>query len=256
MTLATTNPMSGTGIAVPAATPVTNPQAMAASRSVVPFSPPIQASQPLQFVLPSGCQLVQPAAGVSVAICQQASPSAWERWGPSLPSVLSLVISVLAVGFTFRTYRYNKDKDQRSRLQSIQDDYWLRKVISPNTIEPFLKFTTELRSGLPVVSAGGAPSPEEVQQFWSDSAKRLVDFSSAFRMLELLDRQLQPAIEKCIEGIDEVLASYCGAVQAQLSNGDPAPDRHAAIQRIVGFEAALFRSIQTHQTSVGHSQPS
>ncbi|MGH2376583.1 MAG: hypothetical protein ACRDIC_24385 [bacterium] len=89
---------------------------------------------------------------------------------PALPSLLVSILALLLAGLSFR---YSRRKDSAARQQSIQDDFWLRKVISPAAIEPFVKFSSNVIAGLPRIDGEGI-SAAAVAQFFRDQQAQLI----------------------------------------------------------------------------------
>ena len=220
-----------------------------ASRIVAP-SAPVPAgvpSRPLTLPgleLPSGCVLVKPAGATLIAICQPPPDPVWEKL---LIAVPALVLSIFAIVISLRTFFYNQRKDERARAQSIQDDYWLRKVVSPLSIEPFLKFANEVSTRLPTASA----SKTAVGDHWAEQVAKLGEFSVAFQALGLIDPKLSTAVADQLSYFEDALADYCGHLLKHLSADGPAPDKAVAVQGLLATTLAILRLIQAHQTKVG-----
>ena len=225
--------------------------------SAIPASPPSgpastarqpapAASSAKMWVLPDGCAMVQPVESIGVAICRPAPEALGDKVLTALPAI---VISLLALGITFWNFRYNRSKDARSRLQSIEDDYWLRKVVSPMSIEPFLKHVTQLAATLPTAANS---TKDAVAEFWKSQALKQGEFSAAFQALELVDAKLVVRVCIELERIDDLLSDYCGGLQQHLYGEDvSAPDRTNTASKLIEVAVSILRSVKTHQTQVG-----
>ena len=167
----TVPPTSSSSAAIPAS-PLSGP-----ARSPRLTASP--ASAPKMWVLPEGCSMVQPVETIGVAICRPSPEPLSDKLLTALPAIC---ISLLALGVSVWSFWYNRSKDARSRLQSIEDDYWLRKVVSPMSIEPFLKHVTQMVATLPVASES---TKESVAEFWKGQTLKQGEFSAAFQALEL-----------------------------------------------------------------------
>jgi hypothetical protein len=182
----------------------------------------------------------------------------WGQWITSgwkstvAPSALSLIVSGVALWVAWRTYAYNARKDARARTQSIQDDFWLRKVVSPISIEPFLKFVTEVRATLPTADTPSAMAPSTLTAYWSVNQTRLNEFSLAFQSLELVDPALHRSVEEALLAFDDSLAAYVGAL-GQFLNGSATepPNREDAGRVLTETMLKIFGLIQVHQRSLG-----
>lgn len=198
------------------------------------------------LVLPDGCSLVRPTSTFAIAICQPEPEPLTSKLVTGLPAT---AISVLALGLSLWTLMYNRRKDERARRQSIEDDFWLRKVVSPLSIEPFLKHVHELAAALP--GAKGS-TKQSVSDFWSDQAAKFGAFTVAFRTLALIDPELDRKVALGVEEIEDELAKYCGELGQHVEGAVPtAPDRDEASQRLVALTIAVFQLIKEHQSTVG-----
>ena len=170
----------------------------------------------------------------------------WSKFGPTMPSVL---LSLVAIAVSVRTFFYNQSKDQRAREQSIRDDFWLRKVVSPLSIEPFLKFAQGLPRELPGMPGS---TDEKVEEFWTAQVAKVGDFEVAFRALRLIEVALGDAVATELEKFEDVLAAYCGELRAHIK--DPtlsAPDATAAGHALITTTLDLLKLIQSQQNTVG-----
>lgn len=196
--------------------------------------------------LPKYCTTVQPQSGITVVICESPPDGFLEKALPSLPafgtSILALILSAYAI-------RYNFTKDARSRRQSIQDDFWLRKVVSPVSVEPFVKFTSELLANLPDATT----TREDLEKI---SRQQLAEFRSliaAFQALELLSSELHKKVESPLEAIEDRLARYFGDLDA-FANGHlvSPPGRPEVITELSALRLAVLDPIKDHQAELGH----
>lgn len=222
---------------VSAVAPAPPPAVLAAASASSPVQPP-------QLVLPDGCSTIS-AAAQQVVICQPAHETAWAKM---LPTVPALAVSVLALAVSLGTLFYNRKKDTRARRQSIVDDFWLRKVIAPVSIEPFLKATTELCTTLP----DSKWASNGVQTFWKDQAEESAKLAVAFLAFNLIDQPLCGTLTTKLEEIDDVVAEYCGLLQQSLENNGvpPPPDRNVAIEAIQAVCMKVYDAVKAHQEKV------
>lgn len=179
----------------------------------------------------------------TVIVCQPPHDGFWEKLGPSLPA---LSISLLALGMSVCSFFYVRSKDSRARQQSIVDDYWLRKIVSPMTIEPFLKLATELALKLPTEAMTG----DEIHAFWMDQVRRTRELSVAFMALALIDEQLSSEIEAMLLDFEDNIAQYCGNLRGYVESGTAKPDRELATSGILSISIDIFTRIKKHQNIV------
>ncbi len=177
---------------------------------------------------------------MAIALCRPQQDSAWGKFWPSFPGLL---LSCFAAGLAVYSFIYAKRKDETARDQSVRDDFWLRKVVSPASIEPFVTFSAELTTSLPDASKTAA----EVQEYWLKQVDRTNEFASIFALLTLVKEDMHTGVEEQLEFLEDVVSSYCGNLQAHLEQGKPPPSRKEAIARIRSISIALLKAIQVHQ---------
>lgn len=202
---------------------------------------------PFDIKLPPGCGYIKANGATMVAICPAAREPVWEKLLASTPSLL---FSLFALGISLTSYFYNRKKDKRSREQSIHDDFWIRKIISPISVEPFLKYTTELSASLPIVTS----SDEHIQKYWTQQAQKIGEFILAFRTLGLIDSKLDSAVVVRLEKFDDCLGVYCGELRQHLADKlKKLPDRDECSRTLIEITISILKLIQKHQTAVGNT---
>lgn len=239
-------PSNGASAPVPPTTPVAQaPTAKAStptSSTTEVVSPPSNISS---SALPQHCASVQPQAGSTVILCQPPTEAFLSKALPTIPALGTSVLALILSGYALR---YNFSKDARTRRQSIQDDFWLRKVVSPVSIEPFVKFTSELLVSLP----SAASSQQEREAF---STNRLAEFRAltvSFQALALLSPQLSQTVESQLEAIEDRLAKYLGELDAfAKGNSAVAPGRPEAIADLSALRLGVLEPIKDHQADLG-----
>ena len=220
-----------------------SPQAASAAAGAASSPEPVITPK---WVLPEGCSPAQPSGAFTIALCQPHPESFSSKLLSGLPAT---TLSLLALAISIWGLSYNKRKDQVARRQSIEDDYWLRKVVSPLSIEPFLKHIHDLVAALP--GEHGSTS-QSVSDFWTLQTSKFNAFHIAFRTLALIAPELDETVRFKLEEIEDELASYCGLLSQHLDAGKGAPpDMGSASQRLMGLTIAMLRIVKTHQGTVG-----
>jgi hypothetical protein len=182
-------------------------------------------------------------------VCQPTKDNWIEKLYPSIPG---LVIALVALCFSASAFFYNRSKDDRARRQSIVDDFWLRKIFAPVSIEPLLEMTLTLDAKLPTVTTAAA----DIQAFWLEQAQRSTDLSNAFAVLGLIDDHLDTRVRQKFEEIDDAMANYCGFLEQHLDDTTRVePDRRKAIQDVRNATFAIFEIIKQHQVNLGLPEP-
>ncbi len=119
------------------------------------------------------------------------------------------LIGVVGVGLSawFGFYKMRRD-----RRLSIEDDFWLRKVVSPTAIEPMLKTIVDLLASLPSTNA----SAEDQRAYASRVTEQVQRLMGGVQMLALLDAELTGYMLKGLADCEDSLTGYC----QKLSQGE------------------------------------
>ena len=231
-------------VAAPADAPTLpdKPKLAVASSSAAEL-PPTRKDAP-SVVLPPGCNLVQVKDSVSLAIC--APPT--ESWASKFVNP-SLLFSLAAITLAIWNFVYTRRKDSRARQQSIEDDFWLRKVVSPASIEPLIKDLRELRQKLPPTA--DCDTKELVLKFWSEETKLQAARIDSLRVFELLNDSLGEELVAELSELDDPMATYVGNLAKHYEEGTPAPSRSDAVEIINQVSLKVFQRIKAYQASVG-----
>lgn len=185
-------------------------------------------------------------------VCGPESDPMWLKLMSAGPSALSLVVSIAALIVAVRTYTYTSTKDQKARAQSIQDDFWLRTVVSPASIEPFLKFIGDLRAALPHASATTPLTPNDLTVYWGGAQRKFNEFSMSFQSLALIDLALQKSVEQALLDLEDGLSDYVAAL-GKFVDGTVtvAPNRADAAASLTRGMLRVFQLVQDHQRVLG-----
>lgn len=200
------------------------------------------------YVLPENCALVKSEEGVvAIVICSPQPEGFWPKLAPNVPSI---AIALVAMYLSAKSIAYTRSKDDRARQQSIQDDFWLRKVISPVSIEPFVTFMTKLLAELP---EPGITPVTEGKKFCEDKLRELRSLMSAFETIRLIDDKLLKDILPRLENVEDQLAVYFGELTRYWDAGEDAPSRPALVENLTASLTNVLGPIKEHQANVGGS---
>ena len=198
------------------------------------------------YVFPENCALVKPEEGrVAIVICSPPPEGFWSKLAPNVPSIL---IALFAMYLTAKSIAYTRIKDDRARQQSIQDDFWLRKVISPVSIEPFVTFMSEILAELP---EPGVTPVVEGKKFCEDKLRELRSLMSAFETIRLMDDKLLKDILPRLEEVEDQLAVHFGQLNRYWDAGEAAPSRPALVENLIASLTGVLDPIKEHQANVG-----
>ena len=205
---------------------------------------PVQLTTPTTLVVGMPCEVASGTTSAVVLMCR-ADEAWWEKGLLTLPSLFTSIAALILSGLA---YKYNRAKDQRARKQSISDDFWLRKVVSPVAIEPFVKYIIALSSTLPTTSA----SAEDVKKFWTSGATCFGEFSASFFNLELISADLHKDVAALLEAMEDELSDYCGALQQHLNDAiQPIPDHSQTLSSLGKTSRDVMQAIAKFQANVG-----
>lgn len=127
-------------------------------------------------------------------------------------SSLALVVSVGVVIYTYR-------KDSRARKHSVEDDYWLRKVVGPIAIEPLLKEILEMVSAAPSDAGSAHFSSSAVDEYHTLYLAKLSALAVQSASLQIIDKQLAAGTAIAIDQIQDLMIDYCHQNKAMHATG-------------------------------------
>jgi hypothetical protein len=210
------------------------------------------ASSAPQSLVTVGCIKVTTSTTAVVEVCGQESDPAWIKYANLGTAATALIVSVIAVFVAYRTVEFMRYQGRQARTDSVRDEYWLRTVVSPTSIQPFQAFIAELRTTLPGSTPPlVAPTEGELKTFAAVVVSKFNDFSMQFKSLSLIDKQLSASVESELQEIEDVFSGYVAALGNYISAGQPAPDRTDAVAKLTDGMVKLFKLIQDHQVHGG-----
>jgi hypothetical protein len=161
---------------------------------------------------------------VSVPSSPPKEVSEWSK-PATYTSIIALIVSVSVVFYTYF-------KDSRARKHSVEDDYWLRKVVGPIAIEPLLKDILEMISAAPDDSSSATFSSQLVDDFHKLYLGKLSALAVASASLQIIDKDLATGTASAIDQIQDLMIDYCFENKAS----------HAVGKIATGKEKATFQA--------------
>jgi len=137
---------------------------------------------------------------------------------------------------------------------SIQDDFWLRKIVSPASIEPFVKLSSEIIAELPDAT-NAALSEDAVKTWHSQYRTTFLRLKPGFKTLELLSGGLLAQVEAELESFEDELATYVGALRIYLNEGGAVPVRATSVAKLTDIRQTLLGLILRHQVNLAKNGP-
>jgi hypothetical protein len=154
------------------------------------------------------------------------TPAEVSEWSKpaTYTSILALLVSIGVVVYTLW-------KDSRARKHSVEDDYWLRKVVGPIAIEPLLKDILEMISAAPGDATSPAFSGTEVDTYHAFYVGKLSALAMNSVSLQIIDKQLASVTASAIDQIQDLMIDYCFRNKSMNASGVIIP----------GYDKATFQ---------------
>lgn len=185
---------------------------------------------------------VRPSGGVFLV--KAVSPSVWAQPSTWI-ALVALVVSTLSLIATIVDKVYGLRKDKRSREQSIQDEFWLRKVLFPSAVEPAMNFMAETIATLPAASAEGTVR----LAYFSEFQGKLRDHARKLMLVATLWPNVYERLNGAFEAFEDVVADYCSEAV------DPAninmTSHTTATNDVSKHLSTFYSAILNHQNSIG-----
>ena len=174
-----------------------------------------------------------------------------ERRQDSYKGTLVPAISFMALLLSLGNIAYTLYKDRRARKQSIEDDFWLRKVISPLALEPLIEGVNDLLMGLPDDCSKSATESFDYRKFAQETQPKLQKLQSSMHVLAMLDKSVCQATIARIQGIEDEILNYCGknASRSKTAAGQPERSKADTKQTISNHLLGALSGIKNYQSS-------
>lgn len=142
---------------------------------------------------------------------------------------------------------FNIQKGRRDRRLSVEDDFWLRKLISPTVIEPLLEKMIELMEEIPATASG-----DEARRLYSVKVTEEIHrLQVSVKMLSLYHASLPDELRKRLRNCEDHLTTFMGDVANALAAGETAPAANDVREKVwaeVIDAMAKIREIQKAHT--------
>ncbi|MDB5762045.1 MAG: hypothetical protein JWQ21_1040, partial [Herminiimonas sp.] len=161
------------------------------------------------------------------------------------------IISFLAFCVSGAVGIYTFKKDGRARRYSIEDDYWLRKVIGPIAIEPLLKIVLEMIGSAPADNTSGSADQEKLKAFHDEYLKKFADLAANVSALSLINAELAGSTSVHLDGIQDLMIDYCSSNRL----ADPPSPKSPVLRKEFQVEARtqlirMLEGIKTYQMHI------
>lgn len=184
---------------------------------------------------------VRPAGGF--LYIKSETPSVWSQPSTWI-SVIALTTSVLGLGLTVWDKWWGYRKDGRAREQSIQDEFWLRKVLFPTAIEPAMTFVTEVIAQLPAANSTAAERLAYFADFQNSHRER----ARKLILVGTIWPNVYTTLESAFEEIEDAVADYCNLSDTAT---EISTSRVAVNYALNGSLSKFYVTIRDHQNTIG-----
>ena len=192
-----------------AAAPSTGTSASTSTSSTVAV---IQPSMP-SLASPTTPGFVTPTLATVTASAPTASNTEKPPdWVARAVAIFGAILSVINFGWGIY-------KGKRDRKNSIEDDFWFRKIVTPATIEPLLVTFVGFFENLPVRTT----LPDEQAEFARRTTTEFAKLYTSVQTLELFDEELPQLVTAKLQKCEDILAEYSGLLAQEDARKDQTP---------------------------------
>ncbi len=196
--------------------------------------------------IPNQCIVTSPSKHQTLIVC---TPKSEESSAQIATMSMSSLFSVIALIISISSFFYTFYKDKKSRRRSIEDDFWIRKVLSPPSIEKLLEFTTSTTSELMHQSLNGTLSKQIDNTFGRDSLSEIRIIARGFSGLSLISKELSLKVADELELYEDCLANFYGKVLRNNTNKitSPPPCVSEITENLNEIQHRIFNLIKDYQ---------
>lgn len=148
------------------------------------------------------------------------------------------------------SFLYNFRKDNKTRLWSINDEFWIRKIVSPVTIEPLIKDILEIASNLPNDCSYPNMAVDIYDQFIKNYHPKIQQLHTNLQALKLLDSSIYLSFKKGLITIEDITLDYCGINSNQIKDGiaTPTNTKNETNDKIIEQMLLILKALKAYQT--------
>lgn len=156
----------------------------------------------------------------------------------------------LALVVSIGGFLYNFRKDSKTRLWSINDEFWIRKIVSPVTIEPLIKDILEITANLPNDCSYPNMVVDTHEQFIKNYHPKIQQLFTNLQALKLLDNSMYFSFHKGLTSIEDITLDYCGINTNQIKNGITIPtnSKNETNDKVIEQMLLILKALKTYQT--------
>jgi hypothetical protein len=211
----------------------------------------------------------QPHTGSNLQVAGQPTKPAMLMLGKDVPLLVSiqsqkqwyqepaLYISLLAVAVSLISLVLNLraafKKDKKARVQSIQDEFWLRKVLYPLAIEPALEYYAKMLSSSPADRFDPSSTPEAIADFKKEFEQQHSAIVAKNVTLGILGQPFFTSVKAELEAIEDLVTDYCfenSAGYDPVATSTTVATRASFEGQVSGHLVTIMQSIKKLQESI------
>ncbi|REG61571.1 hypothetical protein B0G80_4424 [Paraburkholderia sp. BL6669N2] len=167
----------------------------------------------------------------------------------TLATTFSLLALLVSLGSAAYTAVYTRRKDSRARQQSINDEYWLRKIVSPLVIEPLVKWLLETVGELPADCSEATFSKDAASAYRDTFQAQMLVHRRNLIVLKQLELALFEKAGEHLDDIEDGVLDYCGenALETKRADGTAAQPRGPLVAKIQENMTGILGAVQRFQ---------
>lgn len=201
----------------------------------------VSSIQPDKSASTMECYTLETQGGGNAVVCALKPPAT--VWIGNIFAFFALLISIGGLLYSLR-------KDRKARLQSIEDDFWLRKVISPIALEPLIKKITETVSNIPEDRQSAGFDMQACDEFGTKFQSEWNQLSCAMDALGLLSKDVLKVSRGHVSNIEDEVLRYCSNNLAGKIGVDGGCISRSQLQEIINLEMIkVMNCIKQYQLS-------
>lgn len=193
---------------------------------------------------------------------QLASPNSrqtQDEW--SAKDITTSALSLLALVVSFFTAIYTYKKDASARRRSVSDDFWIRTILGPTTIQPMITAVVKCAASLPLSNAGPIDPnfADKVRSFLLQFQETHRSVVLGLALFSVLDPKLYKDTTSDLDEIEDCVIDYCAFVSGRVALGSGSVgkisrsisgDHEATKNRIVTLLVTCLRRIHGYQSDL------
>lgn len=152
--------------------------------------------------------------------------------------VIALFISAFSLWKTLQ-------KDKKAIQKSINDDFWIRKVLFELALSPALEFMSETEQTLPKYS-----EREKVGSYLENFSRKHRGLAGKLSIASVLDKKLFEQTRSLFESFEDVVTECCALLVDSIDESTFSASRSQAITEIRDLYLDILSSVKTYQQQI------